>query len=123
MLLQEEIINIAKRAKKASRILATLDSKKKDKTLLFMADNLLKKRNAILKANSIDIKNAKAKGLSSAIIERLTLNEKRIVSMSDGLKNVAALKDEVGVISEMRPRPNGLRIGKMGPYRGNSYYI
>lgn len=113
MTLEKDVVNIVKRAKEASRILATLDSKTKDRALLSMADGLFKKSDSILEANRRDIKNAKDKGISSAMIERLALNEKRISSMSQGLKDVASLKDEIGVITEMVKRPNGLWIGKM----------
>ena len=110
---KEDIINIAKRAKEASRILAAVDSKTKDKALLSMAQHLSKKRGSILEANAKDIKNAKDRGLSSAMVERLTLSEKRIKAMAEGLEAVVSLRDELGAITEMSMRPNGLWIGKM----------
>ena len=113
MALKKEIMEIVKKAKDASRIVATLDAKTKDKVLLSMADGLLKGTSPILKANSIDIKKAKLRGFSSAMIERLTLSKKRIDGMAQSLRAIAALKDEVGVITEMTNRPNGLWIGKI----------
>ncbi len=113
MLLREEIVRIARRAREAARVLATLDSKTKDRALLSMAAGLLKRQDSILRANRLDIKNAKAEKPSSAMIDRLTLTKKRIDGMSQGLKRVASLKDEVGAITEMTRRPNGLWIGKM----------
>jgi glutamate-5-semialdehyde dehydrogenase len=113
MSLQQDVINTAKKARAASRILSTLDTKTKDKALNAMADALIKKMGAILNANKVDIKNAKEKGISQAMIERLTLNEKRVSSMAEGLRGVALLNDELGVIAEMVKRPNGLWIGKM----------
>jgi len=113
MALKDDIVIIAKKAKEASKILATLDSKKRDKAILLMAEGLLKKCDSILKANNLDIENAKDKGLSQAMIERLTLNKKRINSMSEALKRVASLKDEVGRVTETLKRPNGLRISKV----------
>ncbi|MDB4349920.1 glutamate-5-semialdehyde dehydrogenase [Omnitrophica bacterium] len=113
MSLQREIITVVKKAKAASRVLAALDTTTRDSTLLSMADGLLKKRDSILSANSADIKNAEQEGISSAMIDRLTLNEKRISSMAEGLRGIASLKDELGTITEMIKRPNGLWIGKM----------
>lgn len=113
MSLQREIIDMAKKARAASRVLAAMESKSKDISLLAMADNIKKKRSAILKANAIDVKNAGNKGISQAMIERLTLSESRIAGMIEGLRDVAALRDEIGIITEMVKRPNGLWIGKM----------
>jgi len=113
MALDNEMINIAKKAKEASRVLATLDADRKNSALKSMARNLIKKKAAILKANRLDVKNARRKGLSAAMLERLTLNDKRLKSMADGLRTVASLKDEVGVVYDTRKRPNGLWICKM----------
>ncbi|NQT06514.1 MAG: glutamate-5-semialdehyde dehydrogenase [Candidatus Omnitrophica bacterium] len=113
MALDNEMINIAKKAKEASRVLATLDADRKNSALKSMARNLIKKKAAILKANRLDVKNARRKGLSAAMLERLTLNDKRLKSMADGLRTVASLKDEVGVVYDTQKRPNGLWICKM----------
>ena len=113
MELNKYIVDIAKKAKEASRILQAIDSETKDKALNLMAAGLLKKKESILKSNKIDIKGARSKGLSPAMLDRLTLNEKRIAAMAEGLKTVASLKDEIGVITGMVKRPNGLWIGKM----------
>ncbi|MFH1753400.1 MAG: glutamate-5-semialdehyde dehydrogenase, partial [Candidatus Omnitrophota bacterium] len=113
MSLQQEIINIAKKAKEASRILASLDTKRKDKCLNKAAQLLIKGEKKILRANARDIKAALMRGISGAMIERLTLNTKRISQMAQSLKGVASLRDEVGAISDMAKRPNGLWIVKM----------
>ncbi len=113
MPLKNDIINIARSAKEASRKMALLDSKAKERSLVAMADSLEKNCDTILKANKIDIKNGKDKGLSVSMIERLTLNKKRIGSMATGLRDIAALKDAVGEVIENIERPNGLRIEKV----------
>jgi len=113
MSLEQNIIKIAKKAKAASRILASLDTETKDACLNKAAELLMKREGDIIKDNAKDIKAAKAKGISGAMIERLTLNAKRISSMAQGLRDVASLKDETGAITEMVKRPNGLWIGKM----------
>jgi glutamate-5-semialdehyde dehydrogenase len=77
-----------------------------------MADRLLANEAQILAANAQDVESAKADGLSSAMIERLTLNPKRLAAMAEGIRHVAALPDPVGEIIRDWTRPNGLRIQK-----------
>lgn len=113
MSLKKEVADIASRAFKAARVLATVDTAVKDKALSLMAGSLLKKKQAILRANKKDIKNAERKGVPRPMIERLMLSEKRISAMAEGLRQVASLDDEIGVITEMKKRPNGLWIGRM----------
>ncbi len=113
MSLKADILKIAEKAKEASRILVSLDTEAKDACLNKAAGLLLKREEDIIKANARDIKAAKAKGITGAMIERLTLNAKRISSMAQGIRDVVSLKDEVGAITEMVKRPNGLWIGKM----------
>lgn len=67
----------------------------------------------IIEENSKDVKLARKKGLSTALIDRLALNEKRIEQMSESLKDVASIEDPIGRIKEIRKRPNGLQIGKV----------
>lgn len=107
-----QILEIAKKAKKASFTLAKADSKVKDDAILLMAELLVKNKSKILEENRKDI-DSNAKELSKAMIDRLTLNEKRIEEMAAGLKEVAALKDPVGEVVKMWKRPNGLMVGKM----------
>ena len=113
MTISEQVINIAKRAKEASRKLAVLDTKVKNKLLLSMAANLERKTSILLRKNKIDVKNAIKKHLSKAMIDRLTLTRKRIKEMSDSLKEIAGLKDPVGRVEKFSKRPNGLLIYKM----------
>ena len=111
--LDKYITAIARRAKEASRVLADTDTRAKDKALVIMAENIIKNEKAILKANAADIKRVRAKNIPAAMIDRLTLNEKRVNSMAEGLRTVASLKDEVGRVTETFKTRGGLTINKV----------
>ena len=100
----------AKRAREAWRILAVADRAQKDAALHAMADCLKEHQASILSENAADIEAAKNKGTSAAFIERLTLSEKRIDGMADGLRAVASLNDPIGEVLAEWTRPNGLKI-------------
>lgn len=102
----------AKRAREAWRMLAVADTQTKNKALHAMADCVTADQEKILAANKLDIEAAQAKGTSAAFIERLTLNEKRIAAMADGLRAVAGLNDPIGAELDAWTRPNGLKIVK-----------
>jgi len=103
----------AKDAKKAAKKLLSVSSEQKNKALLRMAEEIEVKADVLKMENEKDIEYAKKKGLSSALIDRLTLTDKRINEMIQGLKDVAALPDPVGEIIKMWQRPNGMIVGKM----------
>lgn len=107
----ELILDIAKRAKKASIELAKADTKKKDLALSLMARMIRDNKQKILEANDKDVKSAK--DLSKAMIDRLTLNDKRIEEMAVSIEDIIRLKDPVGEITGMWKRPNGLVVGRM----------
>jgi len=111
--LKNEIITIAKYAKEASRSMERLSSTVKDKALLAMAAGLEKNKRRIFSANKRDILSCKRKRLKSAFIDRLTLNDRRIKSMADSLREIAKIHDPIGELIKMWTRPNGLWIGKM----------
>ena len=113
MTLRDHIHDMGRRGHEASRRLAQLPASAKNAILLAMADGLLRDEAAILTANTKDLDAAVAKGLSSAMIDRLTLNPKRIADMAQGIREVAALTDPVGEILTEWTRPNGLRIDKV----------
>lgn len=96
----------------AKRELARLSTNEKNKILSASARALIDNTEDILKANAIDIENAKANGIKGALIDRLTLNEARIADMASGLEEIAALSDPVGEVLEMNTLPNGLKVGK-----------
>lgn len=112
MILLTELQNKGEGAKFASYKLANLSSTVKNEALHKIADLLIYSKEAILKANSVDIQKAKSKGLVPALIDRLTLDEKRIDSMAEGLLEIAGLPDPVGEVISMWKRPNGLLIGQ-----------
>ncbi len=102
---------ILRRAKAASAALSTLTTEKKNQALAAMADALLAARDAILAANARDMEAAKGH-ISDTMLDRLALNESRIVAMADGIRQVAALPDPVGRVLEEHTREDGLRIVK-----------
>lgn len=108
----DELIIKGEKAKKASFKLANMSSMQKDSALRKMAELLVIEQSKILEANALDIRNAEEKGMKGALIDRLTLNEKRIAGMAEGLLQIAALPDPVGEVISMWKRPNGLQIGQ-----------
>jgi len=104
---------IAQNARRASRRLASLEPHIKDAALLAMADALQERQAELIEANARDLEAAQAASLSRAMIDRLTLNEKRIKDMIESLRKVATLDDPVGEIWDVRVRPNGLTVGRM----------
>ncbi len=107
----KDLINIARGAKKVSYGLAVISSKVKNKALLAMAKALEAQAAKIISGNKKDL--AAAKGLSPALVDRLTLNKERIRSMALSLREIVSLKDPVGQIINSWERPNGLRIQKV----------
>ena len=113
MTLNEQMTRLAKQAKVASRELAKLTTAEKNACLLAMAGALEKNSDALKKANALDMDTAAKGGLSSAMLDRLKLDDKRIAAMAKGLREVAALPDPVGKILDERVRPNGLKLQKI----------
>ncbi len=101
-----------KEAKSASFILANTSTGDKNKALNFAADVLLEKQASILEANARDLDAAQQNGVKGSLIDRLTLNPKRIADMAEGLRQVALLEDPIGEVIYMKRRPNGLNIGQ-----------
>lgn len=110
--LQEYMDTIGANAKEASRFLNKLDTISKNNALLLMADKLLENSASIISANAIDVAAAKLKGTSTPMIDRLLLDEKRICSMAKAIKEIAAFKDPINDVLEMKHMPNNLQIGK-----------
>lgn len=107
------VTDIAKRARAASRTLATLSTDVKNAALIKMADRLEEQAAVIIEANNKDMTDGEAKGLSKAMLDRLMLDGKRVKGMADTLREVAGLPDPVGEVIRMWRRPNGLQIGKI----------
>jgi glutamate-5-semialdehyde dehydrogenase len=113
MTLNEQMTRLAKQARAASRELARLATAEKNVCLLAMAGALEKNSGALKQANALDLDAAAKSGLSSAMLDRLQLDDKRIAAMAKGLREVAALADPVGRILDERVRPNGLKLQKI----------
>lgn len=109
----ELILNICKRAKEASYVLAKLPTETKNSALHNMADALEKHAEEILEANKKDVEASKIRGVKEALIDRLVLNKSRISKMAQCLREVAELPDPIGEIVKTWVRPNGLIIGQM----------
>lgn len=107
-----ELLEMAKLAKQSSVLLATLPTPIKNKVLYKSAEALLEGMDKILQANQKDVEAAKVAGIKGAFIDRLTLTKERIVSMTDGLKQVASFNDPVGEVTFMKTLDNGLIIGQ-----------
>lgn len=107
------IPELGQRSKAASRVLATASTAQKNEALLVAAESLLGASDVILEANSIDVGRAESEGVSSTVVDRLRLDEKRIASMASGLRQVASLADPVGELVDGWVRPNGLRISRV----------
>jgi glutamate-5-semialdehyde dehydrogenase len=113
MNLREQMTQLGRQAKTASRQLARLSTSQKNGCLTAMADALEQNRQAIQEANASDMEAAAQSGLSNAMLDRLKLDDKRIASMAKGLREVVALPDPVGRLLDDRTRPNGLRLQKI----------
>jgi glutamate-5-semialdehyde dehydrogenase len=109
----EKIKEIATDAREASLVMARLSSGAKNDLLLRMAAALERSAPELVAENAKDLEAGAAKGLSAAMLDRLMLDETRVKSMADGLREVAALPDPVGEVTRMWKRPNDLMVGKM----------
>lgn len=100
-------------AREASRAMAKADTRTKNQVLNAIADMILREQDKILAANQQDLAQAKANGLDSAMLDRLTLTEKSVHGMAEGLSQIAALADPIGEIRDLKYRPSGIQVGKM----------
>ena len=113
MSLSEQVATIARNARQASLEMALLDTTAKNDMLCAMAKALEAQAGPLIAENAKDLEVGRQKGLSSAMLDRLMLDETRITGIADALREVAALPDPVGEVTKMWKRPNGLMIGKM----------
>jgi glutamate-5-semialdehyde dehydrogenase len=107
------MLGVGRRARAASREVARADTDAKNRALLAAAKAVRRDAKKLLAANAEDLKSARAAGKDAAFIDRLTLAEKTIESMAEGLEQVAKLPDPVGEISELKEQPSGIKVGKM----------
>ncbi|MDO8682242.1 MAG: glutamate-5-semialdehyde dehydrogenase [Armatimonadota bacterium] len=108
-----EVEQKARLAHEASRKLASTSTGVKNAALVEMADALLSESKSLSVANKIDVAKAREKGISDSMIDRLTLDDKRIEGMAEGLRIIAALPDPIGEVISGWQRPNGLKIRKV----------
>ncbi len=111
--IKEFVLEKAREAKEAARRLLAVNTEQKNRALVRMAEEIVANRASLKEENQKDVEYAKAKGLSSALVDRLTLTDKRIHEMAEGLREVAQLPDPVGEITKMWQRPNGMVVGRM----------
>ena len=106
------VLDTCKRAAAVKQEIGTLGTKEKNRALLAIADAWQAHRAEILAANQLDIDAGRKNGLNEGLIDRLTLGNDRIDGVADGCRQVAALPDPIGEVTEMKVTPNGLKIGK-----------
>lgn len=107
------MLMIGQQARQASRVMAAASTADKNAALLAMADAIDASRDVLHQANEQDLQHGREKGLDAAMLDRLALTPARIDGMIEGLRQVVALQDPVGAISDMSFRPSGIQVGKM----------
>jgi glutamate-5-semialdehyde dehydrogenase len=105
--------SVGKAARAASRLMAMADTNAKNHALENIATAILLNSAKLIAENAKDVAAAKANGLDAASVDRLTLTEKTVMGMAEGLRQIAALPDPIGEISDMKYRPSGIQVGRM----------
>lgn len=113
MNVEQYMIELGQQAREASRLVARADSGAKNRALLAMAEAIDSSREVLAQANQKDLDAARANGLEEAMVDRLALKPATIDTMVEGLRQVAALPDPVGAITDLNYRPSGIQVGKM----------
>jgi glutamate-5-semialdehyde dehydrogenase len=108
-----QMLELGEKARAASRALAKADTGSKNAALFTLADRLLEESDAILEANREDMRHAREAALDVALLDRLELTPARVEAMADGVRQVAALPDPVGTITDFAYRPSGIQVGRM----------
>jgi len=104
---------LGEKARHASRAMARADTGAKNAALLHIADAIMTAQAVLIAENARDLEQGKQDGLAAALLDRLELNAERIAGMAEGLRQIAALPDPVGEISDLNYRPSGIQVGKM----------
>ncbi|MHB1291464.1 MAG: glutamate-5-semialdehyde dehydrogenase [Sulfuricella sp.] len=104
---------VGQQARAASRLMAKADTNAKNKALTAMASAIQRDAAKLIEANAKDLAEAREAGLEEALLDRLTLTEKGVAGMAEGLLQIAALPDPVGEITDLNYRPSGIQVGKM----------
>jgi glutamate-5-semialdehyde dehydrogenase len=111
--IKEYMRQVGQAARAASRLMALADTNVKNRALENIATAILLNSARLIVENAKDVANARSSGLDAASIDRLTLTEKTVKAMAEGLRQIAALPDPIGEISDMKYRPSGIQVGKM----------
>lgn len=109
----EAVNDIARRAKVASRVLATATRGTKDSVLHAIADALVANSSRLITANQMDLERGKTNGMAAGLLDRLALTHQRIVAIADAMREVAALPDPIGEVVRGSRLPNGLRLSQV----------
>ncbi len=107
------MVDLARRAQSASRVLARASSGARDESLLRAADLLEQRADRVLEGNAIDVERAERSGADATSLDRLRLDRARVAGMAAGLRKVAGLPDPVGEVVDGWVRPNGLRVERV----------
>jgi len=113
MNINQYMTELGDKARKASRQLARANTNQKNAALNAIADKLIQSMDFLLSENNKDMEKGKLSGLDDALLDRLALNEERVIAMADGLRQIAALPDPIGEITDLNYRPSGIQVGKM----------
>jgi len=113
MNVQDYMNRLGQQARAASRQLAVASTASKNAALLAIAAQLQQSRQQLVEANQVDMANGRERGLDAALLDRLELTPARIDAMIDGIRQVAALPDPCGEITDLKYRPSGIQVGKM----------
>jgi len=113
MNIQQYMQNMGIEARKASRFMASADTNIKNLALMHIATAILREKTALLVANKLDLDAARANGLDEAMLDRLTITEKSINNMAEGLTQIANLTDPIGEMTDFKYMPSGIQVGRM----------
>ncbi len=111
--IKEYMQTVGRQARAASRRLTMATTAEKNAALMHIASAIRREKAALVAANQLDLDAARANGLEPAMLDRLTLSEKGVASMAEGVEQVAKLPDPVGEIRDIKFRPSGIQVGKM----------
>ncbi len=111
--IKSTMLELGRRARAAARVMARAETAAKNAALHAMADAIEKGVAGLIAANAKDLDAGRKSGLDAAMLDRLELNAARIAAMADGLRQIAALSDPVGAITDLNYRPSGIQVGRM----------
>ena len=111
--IQQYMNKVVRQARAAARHMARADTAAKNAALLAMAALIDERSAHLTAANEADLAAARGQGLDAALLDRLTLNAKGVAAMAEGLRQIAALPDPVGTVSDLNYRPSGIQVGRM----------